>query len=512
MVNERWSSSCEPPGASGAIETRCGSTAAEPAPAYPGEAGECAGSVREVLPDVCRLASISVNLSDVELTVAAQSLAVMMQQAEAALVAVTAEAIERGAVDRSTAAGAGQWVQRLSSGEDAGSVLGAQTASLAGPLVRVDPVETEHDSDGSDGSDCSDGSDVSCAVAAGGLEPAHAARVARLADACRSPLNARLAAAVTSGAVNTTIANAALFNTAKVKAVVPTAGVDEIYGWFLSLAPGDGARAVRELTKRILAEYGQEVLDEKEDALQRHESLSWTDLPEGMVRFTGDFSADHAEVIKHAIGALSAPSPVSECCEDPHHRHDPGASRSGEPDLRTPGKRRADALLMLIMVGAQAVDGDGSVKTFGTARLVVTIDYGVLAKALAGLGVTDGGVGVTPDTVRQLACDAEIIPMVLGSKSQPLNVGRKVRLVDKELRRAVIQRDRHCTFDGCTRPPVMCEVHHVQPWWTGGETSLANSALLCGTHHRIVHRDNLTATVTDETVTWHHQKKTASAA
>lgn len=67
-----------------------------------------------------------------------------------------------------------------------------------------------------------------------------------MADACRSPLNARLAAAVTSGAVNTTIANAALFNTAKVKAVVPTAGVDEIYGWFLSLAPGDGARAVRE--------------------------------------------------------------------------------------------------------------------------------------------------------------------------------------------------------------------------------------------------------------------------
>lgn len=470
---------------------------------YPGEAGECAGSVREVLPDVCRLASISTNLSDAELTVAAQSLAVMMQQAEAALVAVTAEAIERGAVDRSTAAGAGQWVQRLSSGEDAGSVLGAQAVSVAGPLVPVDSVDSEDDSVGSGGSR---------AVTAGGLEPVHAARVARLADACRSPLNAQLAAAVTSGAVNTTIANAALFNTAKVKAVVPTAGVDEIYGWFLSLAPGDGARAVRELTKRILAEYGQEVLDEKEDVLQRHESLSWTDLPEGMVRFTGDFSADHAEVIKHAISALSAPAPVSDCCADPHHRHDPGATRSGEPDLRTPGKRRADALLMLIALGAQAVDGDGTIKTFGTARLVVTIDFEVLAKTLAGLGITDGGVGVTPDTVRQLACDAEIIPMVLGSKSQPLNVGRKRRLVDKELRRAVIQRDRHCTFDGCSRPPVMCEVHHVEPWWTGGETSLVNSALLCGTHHRIVHRDNLTATVTDEMVTWHHQKKAASAA
>ena len=57
----------------------------------------------------------------------------------------------------------------------------------------------------------------------------------------------------------------------------------------------------------------------------------------------------------------------------------------------------------------------------------------------------------------------------------------------------------------------MCEVHHVVAWWAGGETSLNNSALLCTTHHRIVHRDHLTATVTDNAVTWHHHKNASAA-
>jgi hypothetical protein len=235
-----------------------------------------------------------------------------------------------------------------------------------------------------------------------------------------------------------------------------------------------------------------------------------------MVRFTADLSPDHAEELKQAVDSLAAPSPKSACCDDPHHRHTPGpdgtSQKTGEPDPRTASKRRADALVLLLGLGAEAVDADGDIKHRGSATLVVTIDFLVLAGILAGLGVSDTGTGVTPDTVRQLACDAKILPMVLGSKNQPLNLGRKRRLVEDELRRAVIHRDKHCTYAGCDRPPVMCEVHHVESWWAGGETSLENSALLCSTHHRIVHRDHLTATVTDTGVTWHYQgAATASA-
>ncbi|MBC9956641.1 DUF222 domain-containing protein [Yimella sp. cx-51] len=421
-----------------------------------------------------------------------------MQQAEAALVAVTSDAIERGAVYRSTAADACQWVQRLSTGEPVAALVGAETASLAGPPV---PAATEAESAGVEGDDSQGGG-----LSAGGMEPAHASRVAKLADACLVPANRVLRDAVTTGAVNTSVAKTALDHTPRVAAVLDGAERDQIFGWYLSLDPGAGSKQVRELTKRIIAEYGEDQLDADEDTQQRYESLSWSELPDGMVRLIADLSQDHAEQVKHAIGALSAPAPASDCCDDVFHRHDVGARPTGTADVRVPGKRRADALLKLITMGAAAVDDDGRVRTFGSARIVVTIDFDALAKAVAGLGVSQGGVGITPETVRQLACDAEIIPMVLGSTSQPLDVGRRKRLVDKELRLAVMQRDRHCTFDGCDRPPVMCEVHHVVSWWAGGVTSLLNSALLCGTHHRIVHRDDLTATVTGERVTWQHAK------
>jgi hypothetical protein len=52
---------------------------------------------------------------------------------------------------------------------------------------------------------------------------------------------------------------------------------------------------------------------------------------------------------------------------------------------------------------------------------------------------------------------------------------------------ALILRDKHCAFPGCTRPPSMCHAHHIVHWVDGGPTSVANLVLLCGEHHRVVH-------------------------
>jgi hypothetical protein len=61
--------------------------------------------------------------------------------------------------------------------------------------------------------------------------------------------------------------------------------------------------------------------------------------------------------------------------------------------------------------------------------------------------------------------------------------------VPPHLRRAVIKRDRHCAFPGCSAPPVRCHVHHLIPRSKGGPTRLDNLALLCHFHHLIaVHR------------------------
>ena len=70
--------------------------------------------------------------------------------------------------------------------------------------------------------------------------------------------------------------------------------------------------------------------------------------------------------------------------------------------------------------------------------------------------------------------------------SQPLDLGRTTRTIPPHLRTAVIQRDQHCQFPGCTQPPSVCEVHHLIPWAKGGPTSLGNLRLLCRFHHLIV--------------------------
>jgi len=134
---------------------------------------------------------------------------------------------------------------------------------------------------------------------------------------------------------------------------------------------------------------------------------------------------------------------------------------------------------------------------------VVTIEHDTLKDAVRGAGHTLDGTVLSPQTVRKLACDASIIPMVLGSKSQPLDVGRTKRLVTPALLAALWARDKGCTFPGCGRPPQWTDAHHVKHWIDGGPTALLNLALLCGYHHTWVHQHDLTANVTAYGVTWH---------
>ena len=100
-----------------------------------------------------------------------------------------------------------------------------------------------------------------------------------------------------------------------------------------------------------------------------------------------------------------------------------------------------------------------------------------------GAGSCLSGDVLTAATVRRMACDAAIIPAVLGSDSQPLDVGRQERLVTRPIRTALWHRDQGCSFPGCSMPAQWTDAHHVQHWLHGGQTNLANLALLCRRHH-----------------------------
>ncbi len=89
--------------------------------------------------------------------------------------------------------------------------------------------------------------------------------------------------------------------------------------------------------------------------------------------------------------------------------------------------------------------------------------------------------------MRKICCDAGITPIVTDTLGAPLNVGRESRTVTPAIWAALVARDLGCVFDGCTRPAAWTQAHHIVHWADGGETSLANCALVCDHHHDAIH-------------------------
>jgi hypothetical protein len=78
-----------------------------------------------------------------------------------------------------------------------------------------------------------------------------------------------------------------------------------------------------------------------------------------------------------------------------------------------------------------------------------------------------------------------------------LDVGRAAYTVPQPMRRALIARDQGCAFPGCDRPSNWCEAHHIVHWADGGPTTLTNLALLCDSHHRLIHAQDWNIGIVD---------------
>jgi Domain of unknown function (DUF222) len=156
-------------------------------------------------------------------------------------------------------------------------------------------------------------------------------------------------------------------------------------------------------------------------------------------------------------------------------------------DERSRAQRLADALVQLC--DNALASGNLPVLCRVKPQVALTIGVDDLADPAVGPGAAQTGFGATLSAARArwIACDADLTRLVLGPDGQPLDLGRTVRLVPPHLRKAVVQRDRHCVFAGCGAPHHWCEVHHLLEWIFGGETSLENSGLLCKRHHTKVH-------------------------
>ena len=183
----------------------------------------------------------------------------------------------------------------------------------------------------------------------------------------------------------------------------------------------------------------------------------------------------------------------------PGAEEDPGAAGL---DLRS----RAQKLLDGLVGGCKVALATGSLPAAGGLRpqVMVTIDYRDLLTRLgtpaeappphissrwhAGPDLTTRAVQetgsllftgpVTASTVRKIACDADIIPVLLGGEGRILDIGRASRIFPPHIRKALIARDRGCAFPGCTIPATWCEAHHITYWSQGGTTGTETAQLV----------------------------------
>ncbi len=208
---------------------------------------------------------------------------------------------------------------------------------------------------------------------------------------------------------------------------------------------------------------------EREDA-ERYERrcIHVSRARDGMVRVDGNLDPETGATLGTALDAVT------------------GAwARRGGDDPRSPAQRRADALGEVCRGWLSHSDRP----TVGGERPHITVvaDLETLEGRSPGRSETSVGTPVPAETVRRLACDAQVSRVITSGRSEPLDVGRTVRVVPPSLRRALSVRDRGCAFPTCDRPVSWCDAHHVRHWVDGGQTEISNLVLLCRRHHRMTH-------------------------
>ena len=319
------------------------------------------------------------------------------------------------------------------------------------------------------------------------LRAGGSARVVRVAEAAADDRYAALTAAVREARVPLVTAVVVVEEFDRLAPRLAPGADGPVMGGLVDVASWGRPKDVRGLRERLVAKHGAAgELQAEHDRAGERRSLSQPFADgTGLFEYTMVVDTETKTVIEAAVQGLSAPRPAQ-----------------GEPDRRPSGQRRMDALLEVVGRGVASADG---VATTDKAQLYVTVTLEDLtARTHAATVVASGEAGtlLPPQTARKIACDAGIIPVVLGKAGQVLDLGRRFRLFTSAQARALWLRDGGCTFPDCSVPATWCDAHHLWHWADGGPTDLTNAALLCGRHHTIVHKKGYHAQLTHDGVHW----------
>jgi hypothetical protein len=206
-----------------------------------------------------------------------------------------------------------------------------------------------------------------------------------------------------------------------------------------------------------------------------------TMCPDGKGSYRGKFSIPtlHGEMLKKMLLAFAAPKhQASKKDEDA-----PEAGAQEQVERRPSPERMGDAFCELL----ERLPADKLPRLGGlNASVIVLIDYSNL-KSDVGRATLESGQPISASMARRMACEAGLIPAVLGTRSELLDLGRIARLFSSAQRLGLVITQRVCTALGCDWPAYLCHAHHDETWLSGGKTDFDKARLLCPRHHARIH-------------------------
>ncbi|MBW4041416.1 MAG: DUF222 domain-containing protein [Acidobacteria bacterium] len=206
------------------------------------------------------------------------------------------------------------------------------------------------------------------------------------------------------------------------------------------------------------------------------QSVTRRALKNGLFRWVLDLDSLTDGFLKTAVDANTA---IKRSLLSTPDEPEPDADTS---DRRPLAQRRVDGIRLLATKALKMDDG----QVGGPAvTLLVTMTLDGLPSGLGMAQLPDCGSEIPASIARMLAAEAEIIPVVLGGASQPMDLGTARRYSSMAQRRAMVIRDGGCVGPGCDAPPSWCDGAHIRPAGYG-PTSLDNGVLLCWRCHLLL--------------------------
>lgn len=173
----------------------------------------------------------------------------------------------------------------------------------------------------------------------------------------------------------------------------------------------------------------------------------------------------------------------------------------GADDRRPHDVRNADALLQALAVAQKhATSSDHG----NPVQVLLHVPLAALTDDATVVETTHAGP-LPAAEIRRLLDDASLSRVVTGPDSLPIDTGRATRNVSPGIWRGLVARDGGCTWAGCDAPASWCQAAHLDGRWAEdlAGVSIAELALACLRHHRLIDRRRLVGRLQHGRVGWH---------